>query len=390
MHILAFGTTRSSFTRVIPAWRAIWRIFKHRLLHCHYLSDIIFTRVNGSFNMAKTKHAHTDNRQPTMADVARAAGVSRSAASLAFSGRRPISPAVKRRVFDAAKRMHYVPNRAAQALRAGRTRTLALLIRDMHDQWAPVLIEEIKSAAAELGYYLSTIFQTPSLESREETYLRGQADGVIIHAAPLPEELRQIIDQGFPAAELMRSNTHPDIVCGTEFSQDEACIRLLDHLHHLGHREFGLLWMGQDHTFSLVINHLRKLRIAPASDRIIEGVRLRADGERAFRELRRRCPEVTALVCYNDTIAVGAMVAAHQLGLKIPADLSVTGNGDIELGQIWSPRLTTLQYPVRQICRQTVRRLVDRIEGKPLIPAPSMTAELVIRESIGPVPSRRR
>jgi len=325
-----------------------------------------------------------------MADVARAAGVSRSAASLAFSGRRPISPAVKRRVFDAAKRMHYVPNRAAQALRAGRTRTLALLIRDMHDQWAPVLIEEIKSAAAELGYYLSTIFQTPSLESREETYLRGQADGVIIHAAPLPEELRQIIDQGFPAAELMRSNTHPDIVCGTEFSQDEACIRLLDHLHHLGHREFGLLWMGQDHTFSLVINHLRKLRIAPASDRIIEGVRLRADGERAFRELRRRCPEVTALVCYNDTIAVGAMVAAHQLGLKIPADLSVTGNGDIELGQIWSPRLTTLQYPVRQICRQTVRRLVDRIEGKPLIPAPSMTAELVIRESIGPVPSRRR
>jgi LacI family transcriptional regulator len=319
-----------------------------------------------------------------MAQVARTAGVSRSTVSLAFSERKPIDPATRDRVLKIARTMNFFPNRAAQSLRAGKTRTLGLFLHDMHDQWARVIIDEVKTAAEEFGYYLSIMFETKPLAHRGESYFQGLADGIIIHGSLINDDLKRSIDQGFPAAELMESTGHPDMIAGVRFSHEDAYRRLLDYLLQLGHRRFGFIWLGEDETFKFILKYLEGKSISVPPEHILQEARTCEQGQVMFRELYRRGPECTAVLCYNDQVAVGAMAAGRDMGLRIPGTISFTGSGDTESGRIWSPSLTTFQYPMREICRETVRRLIDRIDGKPLLPPIYKTAELLIRESTGP------
>jgi DNA-binding LacI/PurR family transcriptional regulator len=324
----------------------------------------------------------------TMAQVARKAGVSRSTVSLAFSERKPIDPGTRDRVRKIARTMNFFPNRAAQSLRAGKTRTLGLFLHDMDDQWSRVIIDEVKAAAEELGYYLSIMFETKTLANRGESYFQGLADGMILNSTVITDDLKRSIEQGFPVAELMETSEYPNMVAGVRFSQEGAYRRLLDYLIQMGHRRFGIIWLGEDEFFKFTLNYLKSNSIAVRSDHILQGARTCEQGQVSFRELHQRGPECTAVLCYNDQVAVGAMAAARELGLRIPGNISIMGNGDTEQGRIWSPSLTTLQYPIREICRETVRRLIDRIDGKPLLPPVWKTAELLIRESVGPAVSK--
>jgi len=321
-----------------------------------------------------------------MADVAAAVGLSRSTASLAFSGKRPINPATRKRIFNAARKLNYLPNRAAQSLRAGRTRTLGLFLHDMDDQWAQSVIAEVKAAAEELGYYLSIMLETKNLAHRGTGYFQGLADGVILHTPSITDDLKRSIDRGFPAAKLTESGDHPNIIAGARFSHEDVYRRLMDYLMQAGHRRFGFIWLSEDEILKFVLEYLKRKSIPVSPVWILQDARTCEQGRAAFRELRRRGPECTAVICYNDQVAVGAMAAARDQGLKIPGDLSIAGNGDIESGRLWSPGLTTVQFPMRDVCRQTVRRLIDRIEGKPLLPPVHKTEELIIRESTGPAP----
>lgn len=320
-----------------------------------------------------------------MAEVARKAGVSRSTVSLAFSGRKPIDPGTRDRVLKTARTLNFFPNRAAQSLRAGKTRTIGLFLHDMNDQWARGVIDEVKAAAEELGYYLSVMLETVTLANRGASYFQGLADGVILHTPSITDDLKRSIDQGFPAAELTESGDHPHIVAGARFSQEDAYRRLIDFLLQSGHRRFGFIWLSDDEILKSVLDYLKDKSISVPPEYIVQEARTCQQGQAAFRELRRRSPECTAVICYNDQVGVGAMATARDMGLRIPGDISIAGNGDIESGRVWSPSLTTFQYPMREICRETVRRLIDRIDGKPLLPPIYKTAELLIRESTGPV-----
>ncbi len=349
----------------------------------------IVTRVNyQEKNMIAKAQITSRVKSVTMAQVAWKAGVSRSTVSLAFSGRKPIDPGTRDRVFKIAKTMNFFPNRAAQSLRAGKTRTLGLFLHDMNDQWARGIIDEIKAAAEELGYYLSIMLETKTLANRGASYFQGLADGVILHTPSITDDLKRSIDQGFPAAELTESGDHPHIVAGVRFSHEDAYRRLMDFLLQSGHRQFGFIWLGEDETLKFVLDYLKSKSIQVPPENILFEARTCEQGQVTFHELRRRGPECTAVLCYNDQVAVGVMAAARDMGLRIPGDISIVGNGDIEPGRVWSPSLTTFQFPMRDICRETVRRLIDRIDGKPLLPPIYKTAELLIRESVGPVASK--
>lgn len=324
-----------------------------------------------------------------MTDVAAAAGVSRSTVSLAFSGRRPIRSATRQRIFKVTQALNYRPNRAAQTLRAGRTAAIGLLLHDMHDQWAGVLVEQIKACAAEMGYRLALWFDSPSVRPFASGHVHGLCDGIILHSGPLSEVFLDLARQGYPVGELFPSGISEHVVAGAALSEEAAYQRAVELLLQLGHREFGLVWLGKDNALDRLVQTLERQGCKVPPHRIITGARRREEGEQLTLQLLDRCPEITALCCYNDMVAIGATLAAARLSRRVPADLSVIGHGDTEWGAIWSPALTTIQYPVAMLCRETVCRLVSRIEGKPLSPPARAQANLIVRASTGPAPGQR-
>jgi LacI family transcriptional regulator len=335
----------------------------------------------------------------TLADVARRAGLSKTAASMVLNGREGtrLSAEAHRRVFAAAAELGYRPNVAARSLRTQKSSTLAF-ISDIvaTTRFAGDMIRGALDAAREHDHVL-LIAETQGDESFEqyaiEAMLDRQVDGVI-YAAMATRQLT------VPAALLTQptvllnaaSDARPCVLPDDEQAGHSVAAALIEAGHH---QRIGLIGRNRlkesDPEVSLAARaRLRGIERALTSADTGLAVSvpcldwLPEHGYTAMRSLLRRRPRPTAVICMNDRLAFGAYQALAEAGLGIPQDLSVVSFDDDAIAAWLRPGLSTAALPHEQMGRRAVELLlagtsVDRC----LVPMP-----LRRRDSIGPPPAR--
>lgn len=328
----------------------------------------------------------------TIRDVAEAAGVSIATVSAVLNASARVSPAREARVRRAVADLGYAPQRSARSLRQGKTMMLSLIVTDIANPFYGAIAGIIEAEADKRGYAL-LLSNTGDDEAKESRYLghaRGHnVDGLIL-AITGPQDRytadwRQNI--GVPTILIDRDLPALDLEC---VSTDNRLAGELAgrHLVALGHRRIGAV-LGPDH-------------LSPAAGRSEGFFAALTDGDAdrdpaLFRRADFHTPDAyvkcqallampnrpTAIFVANNLMAIGAMRAVSEAGLRVPDDLSVVGIDDFEWSTAFYPRLTTVSQPLEAIGRRAVERLMNLLDGNPPISPRKdlLRPELIVRDS---------
>ncbi|MBF6596105.1 MAG: LacI family DNA-binding transcriptional regulator [Thermaceae bacterium] len=342
-----------------------------------------------------------EKRRVTSQEVAKRAGVSRTTVSFVLNDvpGSNISAETRRRVLRAAEELGYVPNAAARSLVSGQTLTIGLIISHAEhlqvDAFIPQLLYSISYTSHQHGYRV--LLETVEDVSKPDAYLelvRGQRiDGLmVLNMRSDDSQLPELIRRNFPVV-LLGFREWPGLKSKTfsvETDGTEAGSRATTHLIALGHTRIAHITFSPENYYATQDRRrgYRKaleaagLNYDPALVKL--GNYSAASGYEAMKELLQRKPYPTALFAGNDTIALGAMAAIHQHGLRIPEDIAVVGYDDIPTAPYMVPPLTSVQVAPLQQGRIAVEMLSGLMSGKP--PAQNhirLETPLVIRESCG-------
>ena len=337
----------------------------------------------------------------TIRDVAQAAGVHVSTVSRALNPakRALISEEVLQVVEAAAQRLGYRPNRAASALRTGRTHTIGVLVPDITNPVFPPILQGIEASAAARGYFVFVAnvadpALAPPIVGR---MLAQQVDGLVNAIARRDDPLLAYLARvGMHAVLVNRADESGQLPAVV--SDDRLAMKLaVEHLLSLGHRRIAHLagpqgvptGVGRRQGFEQA---LRDHGLAPAAVVECEGYSREA-GRAAMRKLLAapgKRPQ--ALVCCNDLVALGAYDELRSQGLRVPEDMSVTGHNDMPLVDMVEPPLTTIRLPHRELGWRAAEMLFDEIEGRSLSASTVvLRPELVVRASTrAPAPAKGR
>lgn len=314
-------------------------------------------------------------RHPTIRDVAGLAGVSTATVSRVLSGAHEARPATRQRVLEAVRDLGYRPSGIARSLKLRATGTLGLIVTDILNPFFPELVRVIEDAAREQGYAV-VLGNGDEDPDREAAYLEVLAerrvDGLLVASGGLSERHgRWLRNTPIPVVLVnceLADGSRPAVL-----TDNRAAARLAAaHVLGLGHRRIGHI-AGRP-TNAATSERLAGIREAvvgfgldPDAIELVEGDGHVAGGERAMAELLVRSPRPTAVLCYNDLTAIGAIRAANACGLRVPADVSVTGFDDIDLAAYVEPPLTTVSQPIEEIGRASVASLIAalRAAGEP-------------------------
>lgn len=302
---------------------------------------------------------------PTIHDVAARAGVSKSLVSLAMRGSPKVSDASREAILAAAAELGYRPNAAARSLADRRSRTIGVLILDLHN---PVFAEILDGVQAELRRHdyrtmLVTGDADPALEQASiEALLEHRVEGLLLISHRLPAaRLRDFAAEAPTVVVARRDAPAPRI--DTIANDDVAGAGLaVDHLVSLGHTRITCLTGGDN-----PVSRDRERGYAEAMARhglteritIVPGGLTDAAGYTAARIALADGP--TALFAANDLAAMGALAAAHEAGLQVPRDLSVVGYDGIAIGALRRVELTSVAQPLHEMGALAAGRLLERI-----------------------------
>jgi LacI family transcriptional regulator len=324
---------------------------------------------------------------PTIYDVAKLAGVNPSTVSRALSQPGRINIKTEERIHAAAKELNYRLNPMARALPTGRTNTLGLLLADITNPMIFGIVRGAEHAAAEQGYTL-VIAESQESGEREATTaerIQPSVDGLILGTTRLSDEQIQRLADSKPLVLINRdvegvSSILPDVAPGIE----EA----VAHLESFGHRRIAYLsgpansWMSGTRWTALLERALDRgmsiVEIGPGVPTL--------DGGRAALS-RVIAAGVTAVVAYNDLMAIGLLRAAAEQGIDVPGRLSVIGFDDIFGSDFTSPALTTVRTPLGLAGERAVRLALEML-GAAHVVAPgdheAIVTSLIVRGSTGP------
>jgi DNA-binding LacI/PurR family transcriptional regulator len=324
----------------------------------------------------------------TIRDVAEAAGVSTTTVSRALSDTGRIAASTRQRIRRIAEELEFRPNEVARSLGSSRSMTIGLVVPDITNPFFPQLIAGAESAAR-LGE--RTIFLVQSADATSAAGDLGQlrakqVDGIILVGNPFDDAAGLIAAVGdTPVVVVDRGASLPNVV--TLSSDHHAGGRIaVEHLVAQGHRTIVHLAGPPelDVTQARTDGYRSAMTAAGLRPRVVTAGFTAREGNRAVRRLLADDPAVTAVTAANDLVAIGAIHGLSDLGLEVPADVSVIGYDDIDLASFVRPALTTIRQPTEELGRTAVRELDAMIaeRDRPSSTTP-LPVELVIRDSTG-------
>lgn len=310
----------------------------------------------------------------TIGDVARVAGVSRSTASYALSGKRAISADVRRRVQDAVLELGYTPNAGARALATSQTRVIGLLAQFLEDEFAPAMLQYmlgVSNTARELGYDILLATESDGRNALRRMTDSRMVDGIVLlNVAEHDDRLPILRDAPQPGAlvGLPADCTGVDVF---DLDFEEAGRLMVDHLHRLGHRELVLV-SQPEHVVERGGAYVWRLQNAALEAARVRGVTLHAvfapssqpDVGRELHALLDAHPAATGLLINNEAAAAALPTVLHERGLSAPTDLSVVGRYSDEFARTFSLPYSSIESAPDRLGRMAVRELVRRIEGQ--------------------------
>jgi len=329
----------------------------------------------------------------SLKDIAARAGVSLATVSNVVNGYRPVAEETRRRVQRAIDELGYTPNLSARHLRRGRTGIIALAIPELDNPYFAELAGAAIREAAGLGYTL-VMEDTAADRDRELMLIDGSrrhiVDGLIFSPVRISREEVLAKPPAIPMVligEGVYDVPHDHIAIDNIAASHVA----VQHLVSLERHRIAFVGAQAGDTRQSAHLRLRGYREALAGAGLPYDPALavptadfgRRDGLRAMRDLLALPEPPDAVFAYNDLIAIGAIRAVLEAGLRIPDDIAIIGIDDIEEGRFSTPTLTTISPDKEHIGRLAVRALVARIEGKPVTPPYDVQPpfRLVTRES---------
>lgn len=330
----------------------------------------------------------------TLEDIGRLAGVSRSTVSRVINHQASVSPAVRTRVEEVIQRTGYTPNVAARSLVSGRSGVIGLVIPSrvhalFEDPYFPRLIQGVSAASNREGTTLS-LFLFQSEEEEEELYPRvvtsGYVDGLIITATRMADPLlARMAGSEIPIVMIGRPDAEG--ISYVDADNRGGAIRAATHLCNLGYERIGLIGAPVSTTAGLdrlngFVEGLAFCGKALHPDLRVDGDFSEASGYRAMRSLIAQRPD--AIFAASDTMALGAMRALREEGLRIPDDVALVGFDGLPASEHSVPALTTVRQPVTETGARAVHHLNALIAGSETAPVVEiMPVELLVRESCG-------
>ncbi len=300
--------------------------------------------------------------KPSIKDIARAAGVSHSTVSRALANSPLLPEGTRRRIQRIAARAGYTPNAIARGLVMRRTHAVGVVVTTIEDPFVAEVVRGIEQVAGDQGYrvFLATSHNDPARELNVVRALsEWRVDGVIVAASRVGSlygpRLQQI---GVPI--VLINNQHPGSFIHTIAVADAPGARLAtEHLIARGHRVIAHLRGPAGHGASgkRAAGYRAALRQAGLAfdAALVVSVDGHPGGGEQVLPLLQHSPRPTAVFCYNDMTAIGALAALKRHGLRVPEDISLVGFDDIPFASYVDPPLTTIQQPMAEMGRQAMQ-----------------------------------
>lgn len=332
----------------------------------------------------------------TIYDVARMAGVSSSTVSHVLNGTRNVSAATRQRVEEAIAALSYRPNDTARMLRDGRAKLIGLVLPDISNTFFADLARSLEMLAYEHGARLVTCNSDYDRE-REWAYIddlvRRRVDGIIIAPTMTDDAFEGGLRRtGLPVVLIDRMSGHSALPC-VGIDNAAAAALAARHLYDFGHRRIGCVSAlpGQaesvDQRTRGFVDALARLGVPLPDSAIAYGELRIPGGMEAASRLLTTFPDLTALFCANDPMAVGAVRAATAAGRSVPDDLSIIGFDDSLEAKVSVPPLTTVAQPIEELAARAMDLLRSNGDGAQQI---RLSAKLVVRQSAAPVSANGR
>ncbi|WCT76616.1 LacI family DNA-binding transcriptional regulator [Novosphingobium humi] len=307
------------------------------------------------------------SRRATGSDVARVAGVSKSAVSRAFTGG-IVSDEARKRIMDAARILRYRPNASARSLITSRSRLLGLAITSLDNQFYPALVEQLHESAAAAGYRI-VLFIThgeADLDPVLDELLRYQLDGVILASSSLATRVaRECIEAGVPV--VMLNNIDPEgKIAGVCADNAHGARAVAEYLLAQGRRRLGLITgLGESSAgVERAQSFMQAVAEHPQARLLTACGHFTAQGAYdAARSLLERDEPAQSLFCVTDFMALSALQAVRDLGLAPGRDVAVFGFDDAPIAAWGAFELATYASPLAAMVQATLALLQDQIEG---------------------------
>ena len=338
-------------------------------------------------------HSALAARQVSLRDVASAASVSVATVSMVLNNNPRISRATHARVQTVMDKLGYQPNRLAQSLSSKYTNVLAILMPDLRNAFADAYFGEVISGICErssqLGYKVMLEQAKPAFidaKKHLEIIDRRFVDGLVILGTDETHTYLADFEPGvYPAviADNLPAFDHLDYVTSDHAS---GARQLMSYLLQLGHRKIGLITAGSQIRSHQMIRDSFRARLQASDIQHDEtwecdGMFTEEGGAQAALDLINRHPELTALFCANDKMALGAMHQLRRLRIEVPRQVSVVGFDDLHHAAFVNPALTTVHLPLMQVGALAAERLIERLRGRTEPVREVVGTHLVVRDS---------
>ncbi|OGO33666.1 MAG: hypothetical protein A2W35_07495 [Chloroflexi bacterium RBG_16_57_11] len=330
---------------------------------------------------------------PTIYDVARRAGVAPITVSRAINNTGYIRQATRQRVLTAAEELGYVPNRLASSLRSRRTNVLALVLADISNPFFTLIARGVEDTASDQGFMV-IYCNTDESEDEEQKYidlvLQNRVDGILLvpsggGSAAIEATRRNrtplvVIDRRIPEVEV-------DSVRGDSFGGAYELGRLL---LNLGHRRIALLngpaGVSTADDRQAGFNSALDEAGVPASQRLgLSGRFTTLSGREMALQAISQEPHLTAILAANNFIALGALQAIQECGLRVPEDIALVGFDDLPEALVAFPFLTVATQPAYEMAQKATGLLLERVAGTGPAEAQEiiLPTRLIVRQSSG-------
>ncbi|MFC1959710.1 LacI family DNA-binding transcriptional regulator [Chloroflexota bacterium] len=339
-----------------------------------------------------------NGKRVTMADVARAAGVSKMTVSRVINDKGEIAEDTRKKVRLVMAELGYTPHAQAQRLGTGRSNTISLLYPAHNLGRRPINLMELDfmvgaaTAAGEEGYFFNLVTTPVTKDTMHQMFRSAQVDGLIIMQVHMDDwRVNLLRENDYPFTMVGRTadNTGLDFV---DFHFEEAVVVAYDYLVQLGHEKISFINYPEtmhQNGYGPGVRALHGYQTALNKHNLtgyICDVDFNTDDiYKATLKLVKEQPYLTAIVSPHDVGAFGILRAIQYAGLRIPEDISYIGMMTNKVAELVTPQVTAIRFPTYDMAYEATKKLVDRLQGDESPPLHSLVkSEIIVRESTGP------
>jgi LacI family transcriptional regulator len=335
----------------------------------------------------------------TLKDIAEILGISITTVSRGLAGYSDVALETQQRIRETAVSLGYRPNIIARRLKKQRTDTLGFIMPTFGPRFSDPFFSEfiagVGNEAAIHEYDLLVSTHAPDSEEERRAYERaahrGWVDGlIVIRTRENDSRIQLLHDEKFPFVAFGRANIDLDYPYIDEDGV-EGMQMVVQHFVNLGHKRIGYLMPPSGLMFSRFrlqgyYEAMAKNGLIVLPEWIVEGDLTQRGGAETVEALLAVDPKLSAIICGNDLMAIGAISRIQQHGLQVGKDIAVSGFDDVPTAAFVNPSLTTLHQPIYDIGRKTCAMLIDIVNGRsPQNSQILLTPSLIVRDSSGSI-----